>query len=122
MVSFLLPYTVERNSKTGDLSIKKSFIKNPIFMYATLIEFMEKKKYIFHWVGLVITLEDISDFEKQQLTLEFKNMNLYPIFMTSSEIEPFLTYYENIIRPLFHMFKDIKNLGQNQNFNWKEYI
>jgi hypothetical protein len=31
--------------------------------------------------------------------------------MTSTEIEPFLIYYEDILRPLFHNFKDIKNIG-----------
>ena len=31
--------------------------------------------------------------------------------MTSTEIEPFLIYYEGILRPLFHNFKDIKNIG-----------
>jgi trehalose-6-phosphate synthase len=42
--------------------------------------------------------------------------------MTAMEIEPFLSYYEGILRPLFHNFKDIKSIGQNQINNWKEYI
>ena len=111
MVSFLLPYTLERNQKTGVLSIQKSFVKNPVMMYASLLDLCEKKKYNFHWVGLVITLEDVSDYEKIQLTKEFNKLQQYPIFMTSTEIEPFLIYYEGILRPLFHNFKDIKNIG-----------
>ena len=80
-------------------------------MYASLLDLCEKKKYNFHWVGLVITLEDVSDYEKIQLTKDFNKMQQYPIFMTSTEIEPFLIYYEDILRPLFHNFKDIKNIG-----------
>lgn len=64
MVSLLLPYTLERNQKTGVLSIQKSFVKNPVMMYASLLDLCEKKQYNFHWVGLVITLEDVSEFEK----------------------------------------------------------
>ena len=91
-------------------------------MYASLLDMVEKKKYNFHWVGLVITLEDVSQHEKIQLTKEFNKLNMYPIYMTSMEIEPFLSYYEGILRPLFHNFKDIKSIGQNQSENWKEYI
>lgn len=42
--------------------------------------------------------------------------------MTAIEIEPFLIYYEGIIRPLFHNFKDIKNIGDNQSEYWNEYL
>jgi hypothetical protein len=84
MVSLLLPYTLERNQKTGVLSIQKSFCKNPVMMYASLLDLCEKKKYNFHWVGLVITLEDVSDYEKESLTKEFNKLNAYPIFMTST--------------------------------------
>ena len=82
-------------------------------MYATLMKFTETKQFNFHWVGFVITIEEISEFEKEQLKTEFKKKNMYPIFKSSQEIEPFLSYYERIIRPLFHMFKGIKNIGLN---------
>jgi hypothetical protein len=82
---------------------------------------MQKKQYNFHWVGLVTTLEDVSDVEKEYLTKEFKKLNSYPIFLTSAEIEPFTRYYERIIRLLFNNFRDIKNLRQNNLQYWKDY-
>jgi hypothetical protein len=43
-------------------------------MYASLLDLCEKKKYNFHWVGLVITLEDVSDYEKIELTKDFNKL------------------------------------------------
>lgn len=83
---------------------------------------MQNKQFNFHWIGLVTTLEDVSDQEKQQLRLKFLEYNASPVFMTSQEIEPFLVFYENILRPLFHNFKDIRDLRLNNLQYWKEYL
>ncbi len=41
---------------------------------------------------------------------QFKEKGAYPIFMTAEETLPFLLFYENNIRPLFHNFKDLYNM------------
>ena len=41
--------------------------------------------------------------------------------MNSAEIDPFLIYYERIVRPLFNNFRDIKQLRQNNLQYWKDY-
>lgn len=80
--SFLLPYTVERNHKTGDLEIQKCF-HNPTVLYGTLENMMQNKQFNFYWIGLVTTLEDVSDQEKSQLRKKFLELSAFPIFMTS---------------------------------------
>jgi trehalose-6-phosphate synthase len=121
LASFLLPYTVERNKKTGELTIHKCF-HNPTMLYGTLENMIQKKQFNFKWIGLVTTLEDVSEQEKAQLTASFKQMNAYPIFMTSQELAPYLLFYENIIRPLFHNFKDLYDMRNEYLKYWKDYV
>lgn len=78
-------------------------------LYGTLENFMHKKYYNFKWIGLVTTLEDMSEKEKTKLNSQFENMGAYPIFMTAEQTAPYLRFYENILRPLFHNFKDLYN-------------
>jgi len=66
LASFLLPYELERDKKTGVLKICKCF-HNPTLLYGTLENMMQNKTYNFKWVGLVTTLEDVSQEEKDQL-------------------------------------------------------
>lgn len=44
---------------------------------------MGKKYFNFKWIGLVTTLEDMSENEKTKLTKQFEEMGAYPIFMTA---------------------------------------
>jgi hypothetical protein len=63
MASFLLPYTIQRDEKSGTLTIQNCF-HNPTIMYGTLESMIQKKQINFKWVGLVTTLEDVTDAEK----------------------------------------------------------
>lgn len=82
MATFLLPYSIERDKKSGQLEIIKCF-HNPTLLYGTLEHFMGKKYFNFKWIGLVTTLEDMSENEKTKLTKQFEEMGAYPIFMTA---------------------------------------
>lgn len=64
LATFLLPYTVEREKKTGQLIIRSCF-HNPTMLYATLHHWIQRQQFNFHWVGLITTLEDISEIEKE---------------------------------------------------------
>lgn len=60
IASYLLPFSVNRDKQTGELLIEKCF-HNPTLLYGTLENMMQKKQYNFYWVGLVTTLEDVSE-------------------------------------------------------------
>jgi len=121
LATFLLPYTIERDKTSGQLEIVKCF-HNPTLLYGTLENMMQKKQYNFKWIGLVTTLEDMSETEKSKLTEQFKVQGAYPIFMTAEETAPYLLFYENILRPLFHNFKDLYNQCNEQLYHWKAYM
>lgn len=87
LATFLLPFNIERDDK-GEFIIKECF-HNPTMLYATFQNFLNTKKFNFKWVGLVTTLEDMTDVEKQKLENKFRAMNAYPIFMTVAEIAPY---------------------------------
>jgi len=59
VATYLLPYNIERE-KSGQLVINQCF-HNPTLLYGTLESMMQKGQFNFHWVGLVTTLEDMSD-------------------------------------------------------------
>jgi hypothetical protein len=63
IASFLLPFTLERE-KSGELIIHKCF-HNPTLLYGTLENMTQKGQYNFKWVGIISTLEDVSDKEKE---------------------------------------------------------
>lgn len=63
IASFLLPFEVERDKMTGELNILKCF-HNPTLLYGTLESMMSKNVYNFKWVGIISTLEDVSQQEK----------------------------------------------------------
>ena len=63
------------------------------------------------------TLEDLSVFEKQELTQKFQKLNSYPIFMTVEESAPYTLFFENVLRPLFHKFKDLFDM-RNEYFQY----
>jgi hypothetical protein len=63
LASFILPYTIERNRKTGELIIQDCF-HNPTLLHGTLESFMRRKTFNLHWVGIITTLEDVSEQEK----------------------------------------------------------
>ena len=48
--------------------------------------------------------------------------NAYPIFMTAEELGPYLLYYENILRPLFHNFNDLYDIRNDYLTYWKDYV
>ena len=48
-------------------------------------------------------------------------MNAYPIFMTAEELKPYLNFYENILRPLFHNFKDLYDMKNESLVYWKDF-
>ena len=60
IASYLLPFSVNRDKQTGELLIERCF-HNPTLLYGTLENMMQKKQYNFYWVGLVTTLEDVSE-------------------------------------------------------------
>lgn len=49
-------------------------------------------------------------------------MGAYPIFMTAEQTTPYLRFYENILRPLFHNFKDIYNQCNEDLNHWKDFL
>ena len=120
IASFLLPYTLVKKTD-GKLLIEKC-IHNPTMLYGTLENMMQTKQFNFHWVGLVTTLEDMDTESKLSLISEFAKLKCYPIFMSASEMQPCLIYYENILRPLFHNFKDIKEMRNDDLRFWKDFL
>ena len=42
--------------------------------------------------------------------------------MTAEETEPYLLFYENILRPLFHNFNDLYNLQNELLQYWKDFV
>lgn len=66
LATFLLPYAIGRDRKTGALSISPCF-HNPTLLYGALENMRQKRQFNFKWVGLVTTLEDMSDQEKADL-------------------------------------------------------
>lgn len=121
LATFLLPYAIGRDRKTGALSISPCY-HNPTLLYGTLENMRQKKQFNFRWVGLVTTLEDMSDQEKADLEEQFRQRNAYPIFMTAEETGPYLMFYENQMRPLFHNFKDLYDLRNELNKYWKNFL
>ena len=41
--------------------------------------------------------------------------------MTAEETGPYLLFYENILRPLFHNFKDLYNMRSELIRHWKSF-
>lgn len=70
LASFFLPYEVVRNQKDGQLHIQASY-KNPTMLYATLEHFQRQGKYNFHWIGIINTVNEFSEQEKQNLSSMF---------------------------------------------------
>jgi hypothetical protein len=70
IASFLLPFTLERDD-FGNLVIKKCF-HNPTLMYGSLHNMMQKRQYNFRWIGIISTLQSISEGEKKWLENEFQ--------------------------------------------------
>jgi len=91
-------------------------------LFGTLENMSQKNQFNFHWVGLVTTLEDLTNTEKEVLTQKFNSVRAYPIFMTMEELQPYLLFYENILRPLFHNFKDIRDMRNDYLKYWKDYL
>jgi len=73
-------------------------------------------------VGIVITPCELSEVEKDQLNSQLELKSAYPIFMTAEEIAPYLIFYENHIRMLFHSFQDLLNIYTHSQINWSTYI
>ena len=48
--------------------------------------------------------------------------NSYPIFITADDLQPCLLYYENILRPLLHNFKDIRDMRNDFLKYWKDFL
>ena len=90
-------------------------------MYGTLENMMQKKQYNFKWVGIISTIENLSEMEQKDLEKKFEKINAYPIFITAMELQPYLLYYENILRPLFHNFKDLYDMKNEFMGYWKDY-
>jgi trehalose-6-phosphate synthase len=42
--------------------------------------------------------------------------------MTAEETAPFLIFYENHIRLLFHNFKDLNNINNHTSKHWDSYV
>jgi len=73
-------------------------------------------------VGIVITPCELSEVEKDQLNSQLEQKNAFPIFITAEEIAPYLIFYENHIRMLFHSFLDLCNINTHTQKNWHTYI
>jgi trehalose-6-phosphate synthase len=101
--------------------IQKCF-HNPTFLYGSLENMIAKKQFNFKWIGLVTTLDPLTDHEQAELNKQFEEMNAYPIFLTVDEVNPYLLFYENILRPLFHNFQDLYNINDQYLDNWKDYL
>lgn len=48
-------------------------------------------------------------------------MSAYPIFMTAEQTSPYLRFYENVLRPLFHNFKDLYSHDYEEIQYWKDF-
>ncbi len=64
IASFLLPYTVSRDSKNKNAFKVKLSISKHAILYGSLLQLLNKKEQNFKWVGVVQSVEPYSDQEK----------------------------------------------------------
>ena len=58
----------------------------------------------FVWVGTVITKYALTDFEKEQANKVLAEKNCYAVYYTEKELNQFLSFFEDYIRPIMHNF------------------
>lgn len=70
------------------------------------------------------TKEELNDEEKSWIEENMRAKNCYPIFITLKEFLPFMKFYENALKTLFHNFKSLyEDYALTENFDqWKDYL
>jgi trehalose 6-phosphate synthase/phosphatase len=81
-------------------------------------------KYNFKWIGLLAMDDSLSDSEQAKVLELFKQKNCYPLIVDHKQLEPFIIFFESVVRPLFHNFKSLyedKTNIENKEF-WNNYL
>ena len=104
LLSFKLPVSVTKLD-SGGFVLKES----RSMLYPTIFRLREKGIVKFQWIGWPgIFPKD--DTEKEQITILLKAHRCCPVWATKKEIEQFILFSEQHMRPMFHGFK-----GANEN-------
>lgn len=74
-------------------------------MYGGLAKLLTEKVYNFKWVGIVATVEKLTAQEEKDIEEQLNAKQSYPLFMTFDELEKYLLFYENVLKPILHNFK-----------------
>ena len=96
MCSFYLPFNVVREK---DNSLSLELTNDPL--YHTLFRLIETKKNI-KWFGCIKNYLCITDEEKEKLSLQFKEKNMFIIDLDREIFQKNLTLFKEILEPLFH--------------------
>ena len=82
-----------------------------------------KNNYDFRWVGLWQSTEDYSEQEKKEIEALLEPKGVYPIFMRVDQLVLYYSFYENVMKTLFHNFKSLYvDMTSIENTKmWKEY-
>jgi trehalose 6-phosphate synthase/phosphatase len=73
-------------------------------------------------VGIISTEHRLSESEEQQARQVLLEKKCYPVFMTIKEIQSFLMFYENLIKPKMHNFQNLHDDTQHNNEFWASYL
>lgn len=99
IMSYKLPLSVSR-TQNGDLILQES----KSMVYPTIFNIKDTARINFRWIGWPgIITEDEN--EREKISHMLKKQNCYPIWLTADEVENYLLFHEQFLRPLFHNFK-----------------
>jgi trehalose-6-phosphate synthase len=68
---------------------------------------MSKNLYNFKWIGTISSEDSFTKEEQVSIEDQLNAKGCYPLFMTIEEMKPYLKFYENVLKPLFHNFKSL---------------
>lgn len=117
IVSFRLPISILRK-KDGQLVVKES----RSMLYPTIFKLKEKGNFNFKWVGWP-GIYPKDDQEREKISYLLGTYRCYPIWFGQSEIEKYLLFNEQFMRPLFHNFKgtDENEIDESNAGLWNTY-
>lgn len=117
LMSFRLPVCVTKLSD-GSLSLKES----RSMLYPTIFRLKEKGLLNFQWVGWPGIIPENED-EKNRIRYLLQSQNCYPIWLKKDQIEKFMLFNEQFLRPFFHNFKgyDENEIDEQNAEMWHTY-
>lgn len=99
IISFKLPVCIRR-SPDGSLVVKES----KSLVYPTIFKIREQVSMDFKWIGWPGIVPE-TQAEKQQIEKMLQAVKCYPVWLEQQELEDFILFYEQFLRPVFHNFK-----------------